>query len=82
MADEIPKSLVPILERQEAKIELLQHVVVFLCTTVVPPSALSRYIERLTFPVAADTPEATKAMYEAIDRFVDVLEKNRSVLKD
>ena len=77
MSDDIPTSLEPILLDLKAEVELLRYVVSFLCAATVPRDALDRLIEALQTPVAAESPEATKVMYKAIDRFVDKLEKGR-----
>ena len=82
MSDEIPEALLPILDDLKAQAEMLQHAVVFLLTTTIPPTALDRYVERISVPVTADTPEATHAMHKAIGQFLDVLHQRRPIAKD
>ena len=48
---DIPASLVPILARMGARIELLRDIVLFLCATTVPRGELSVYLERIQVPV-------------------------------
>ena len=49
--DEIPASLVPILARMGARMELLRDIVLFLCATTVPRGELFVYLERIQVPV-------------------------------
>ena len=76
MSDDIPASLEPILLDLRADVELLRHVVSFLCATTVPRDALALFTEGLQTPVVAETPEATKVMYHAVDKFLCKLEKD------
>ena len=82
MTDETPDPLLLRMMELKADIELLRYAVSFLCVAALPPAALDRLIEGLSTPVVADTPEATEAMYKAVDRFIDKLEKGRPVTKD
>ena len=82
MSDEQPPDLLPIFNDLKAQAELLQHAIVFLLTTTIPPDALDGYVERISVPVSADTPEATHAMHKAIGRFLDVLHQHRPVPED
>ena len=76
--EEIPARL----REMKAEIELLQYVVVFLCTAAIPSDALGRLIERLDTPVAGDDIETTQAMHNVIGRFINKLEETRTVTKD
>ena len=82
MTDDIPASLVPILRDMKADIELLKDVAASLCILTLAPADLDRLIERLETPIAADIPDATKAIHDAISGFVEKLRNSRPVPKD
>ena len=48
---DIPASLVPILARMGARMDLLRDIVLFLCATTVPRGELIVYLERIQVPV-------------------------------
>ena len=79
-SDEIPQSLEPLLLGMKAHIEMLQHVVVFLCARAAPSRDLAAYLETLNFPAVVEGhPDGTKAMHEAIDRFIGELSRRYGV---
>ena len=82
MPNEIPESLVSILSDMQAQITLLHDTVVLLSAIAIPPDILDRQIERLSTPIAGDTPEATESIHKAISRFLDDLHELRSITKD
>ena len=64
--DDIPASLVPILTRMGARIELLRDIVLFLCATTVPRGELNVYLERIQVPVDWGSREGLEIMEREI----------------